>query len=433
MKKVIVASFIGTTIEWYDFFLYGTAAALVFNKLFFPTFDPAAGTMAAFSTYAVGFLARPLGGVVFGHYGDRIGRKSMLVITLVMMGVATFLIGLLPTYHQIGVLAPVFLVVLRFLQGFGVGGEWGGAVLMAVEHGHKERRGFYASWPQAGVPTGLLLSTAVFSLFSRLPEEAFLAWGWRVPFLLGILLVAVGLFIRLRILESPLFAGVQESGTTARMPILEVVRKYPRNILLALGARFAENAAFYIYTVFVLSYTTAHLGLSKQIILNGVLLAAAIEFFTIPAFGALSDRIGRRPVFMFGAIFSGLYAFPFFWLVGTRETVLVWLGIVLGLPIGHAAMYGPLAAFSSELFGTRVRYSGASLGYQLASPLAGGLAPLIATKLLLMGGGKPWPVSVYMAAMCLITLISIYLARETATQALAQDEAMELSVLESPA
>ncbi len=412
VSRVVLASFIGTTIEWYDFFLYGTAAALVFNKLFFPTIDSLAGTMAAFGTYAVGFFARPLGGIIFGHFGDKLGRKSMLVTTLMMMGVATFLIGVLPTYEQAGVLAPVLLIALRFIQGLGVGGEWGGAVLMAVEHGRACRRGFHASWVQAGVPIGLLLATAVFNLFSSLPEKQFLAWGWRVPFLLGILLMAVGLFIRLAIVESPVFAQMKAAKSESRIPILEVITKYPRNVILAMGARFAENAFFYIFTVFVLSYSTERLGLAKSTVLNGVLVASAIQFFVIPFFGALSDRVGRRPVYIGGAIFLALFAFPFFMLVDTKSTAAVWLAIVIGL-IGHSAMYGPQAAFFSELFGTSVRYSGASLGYQLASPLAGGLAPLIATGLLKWSGGHPWPIAAYLIGMAAITIVSVWLAAET--------------------
>jgi len=411
-RRVILASFIGTAIEWYDFFLYGTAAALVFNKLFFPTFEPHAGTMAAFATYAVGFFARPLGGVIFGHFGDKLGRKSMLVTTLMMMGLATFFIGTLPTYDQAGLLAPALLVFLRFVQGLGVGGEWGGAVLMAVEHGHAGRRGLYGSWVQAGVPVGLLLATAAFNLCSTLPEPAFLSWGWRVPFLLGILLMGVGLFIRLYVLESPLFTAMKAERPPATLPILLVLRDYRRNVLLAMGARFAENAFFYIFTVLALSYGTQQLQLTKATVLQGVLLGSALQFVVIPLFGAWSDRIGRRPVYLGGAVFLTLFSFPFFWLVDTQHAAAVWLAISVGL-IGHSAMYGPQAAFFSEMFGTHVRYSGASLGYQLASPLAGGLAPLIATALLQWSGGKPWPVAVYLVVMGIITIVCVWLAAET--------------------
>jgi len=411
-RRVVLASFVGTTIEWYDFFLYGTAAALVFNKLFFTNLEPLAGTMAAFGTYAVGFFARPLGGIVFGHYGDKIGRKSMLVTTLMLMGVATVLIGLLPTYNQIGIWAPILLVVLRFVQGFGVGGEWGGAVLMAVEYSRPGRRGFHASWVQAGVPVGMLLANGVFMLVSRMEETAFLSWGWRIPFLLGVLLLGVGMFIRLKIMESPVFTQAKAEDPGPAVPILAVLRDHPRNVILAMGARFAENAFFYIFTVLVLSYGSQQLGMGKEGLLNAVMLGSAAQLVAIPFFGALSDKLGRRPVYLGGAFFLLLFAFPFFWLIGTREPALVILAVVIGL-IGHSAMYGPQAAFFSELFGTRVRYSGASLGYQLASPLAGGLAPLIATALLSWSAGAPWPVAVYLIGMAVITLVSVWLAEET--------------------
>jgi MFS transporter, MHS family, shikimate and dehydroshikimate transport protein len=411
--RVVLASFVGTMIEWYDFFIYGTAAALVFNRLFFPTEDEFIGRMAAYGSFAVGFFIRPLGGVIFGHFGDRVGRKAMLVTTLLMMGLATFLIGLLPTYESIGMAAPIALILLRLVQGLGVGGEWGGAVLMAVEHGHTGKRGFYGSCVQMGVPAGLLLATAVFSYFSSLPEEQFLSWGWRVPFLLGILLLAVGMFIRFQVFESPLFAESQKKNDVSPLPILEVFRKYRRSVLLAMGARFAENVCFYIFTVFVLTYATDYLELPKQTILNGIWIAAAVQLLAIPLSGILSDRVGRRPVYMAGAVFLLLFAFPFFWLIETRETTMIWLAIVLAL-IGHSLMYGPQAAYFSELFGTRVRYSGASVGYQLASPLAGGIAPLIATGLLKWSNGESWPVSVYLILAAAVTLLSIVVATETA-------------------
>lgn len=411
VTRVVVASFVGTTIEWYDFFLYGTAAALVFNRLFFPTLDPTAGTMAAFGTYAVGFFARPVGGVVFGHFGDRMGRKSMLVTTLMLMGMATFLIGVLPTYDQIGVAAPVLLVALRFVQGFGVGGEWGGAVLMAVEHGHAGRRGLYASWVQAGVPAGLVLANVVFLLVS-LSEETLLSWGWRVPFLFGIALLAVGMFIRLQVFESPLFAQVRQRKQRAGIPFFEVLRRYPRNVVLAMGARFAENGSFYVFTVLVLSYATVRLGVSRSSVLVALLIAASLQFLLIPAFGLLSDVVGRRPVYLAGAAGLAVFAFPFFWLVDLGTAGWIGVAIFVGL-IAHAAMYAPQAAFFSELFGTDVRYTGASIGYQLASPLAGGLAPLISAALLEWSGGKPWPVALYLVGLSAITLVSVWLASET--------------------
>lgn len=422
--RVVLASFVGTMIEWYDFFIYGTAAALVFDRLFFPSDNEFVGRMAAYASFAVGFFIRPLGGVIFGHFGDRVGRKTMLVTTLLMMGLATFLIGLLPTYESIGMAAPFLLILLRLVQGLGVGGEWGGAVLMAVEHGHAGKRGFYGSCVQTGVPAGLLLATAVFSYFSSLPEEQFLDWGWRVPFLLGILLLAVGMFIRFQVFESPLFSNSQKKNDVSPLPILEVFQKYRRSVRLAMGARFAENVCFYIFTVFVLTYATDYLELPKQTILNGIWIAAAVQLLAIPLAGILSDRIGRRPVYMAGTVFLILFAFPFFWMIETGDTLLIWLSIVLAL-IGHSLMYGPQAAFFSELFGTRVRYSGASVGYQLASPLAGGIAPLIATALLNWSDGESWPVSVYLILAAVVTLLSIVLATETAHSDMASDVVRE--------
>jgi MFS transporter, MHS family, shikimate and dehydroshikimate transport protein len=412
IRVVAFASLIGTTIEWYDYFLYGTAAALVFNKLFFPTFDPLSGTLVSLATYSVGFVARPIGGIVIGHYGDKIGRKSMLVLTLMIMGIATFLIGLLPTYTQLGPLAAVLLVVLRFAQGFGVGGEWGGAVLMAVEHAPKGQRGFYGSWPQIGVPAGLLLSTVVYFPFSRMPEAAFLSWGWRVPFLLSIVLVGVGMVIRLRILETPAFERAKQTGQRAKTPILEVLRRYPKEVLLAMGARLAENGAFYLYTVFVLIYAVQHVHMDRNIVLWALILAATIELAAIPFYGALSDRIGRRPVYMFGAVCTALTAYPIFWMLDSATPSLVRLALFLGLILGHAAMYAPQGAFFSELFGTSVRYSGASLGVQLSSALAGGLSPIIATRLLQLGYGRG-ALSLYLIGMALITIVSVVLATET--------------------
>jgi metabolite-proton symporter len=412
IARVVLASFIGTSIEWYDFFLYGTAAALVFNKLFFPTLDPLAGTMASFATYAVGFFARPLGAIVFGHYGDRIGRRSMLVTTLMLMGLSTFLIGVLPTYDRIGVLAPVALAALRLVQGLGVGGEWGGAVVLVAEHGHPGRRGLYASSAQAGVPAGLLLANGAFAAVSTLPTDQFLSWGWRVPFLAGAILLGLGLFIRLHILETPLFAQAQAERATSPRPLVDLVRNYPRNLLLAMGARFAENGCFYVFTVFIYVYASEPRGFSRETILVGVILASALQLVSIPAFAGLSDRLGRRPVYLAGALFTGLFAFPFFWLVDSGVPVLIWLALAVGLT-GVAAMYGPQAAFFSELFGTNVRYSGASLGSQLAAPFAGGLAPLIATALLGWSGGRPWSVALYMIGLVLVTFCSVLLAVET--------------------
>jgi MHS family shikimate/dehydroshikimate transporter-like MFS transporter len=411
IRPVIFASFIGTTVEWYDFFLYGTAAALVFDRLFFPNLDPLVGTLSAYGTFAIGFVARPLGGVVFGHYGDRRGRKAVLVWSLAIMGLATVLIGLIPTYDRIGIGAPVLLVVLRFLQGFGVGGEWGGAVLLAVEHSQGGRRGFHGSWPQMGVPAGLLLSTGVFAaLSSRLPEREFLAWGWRVPFLLSVVLIGVGLFIRLRILETPSFEKVRAAGGESRVPLVDVFREHPREVLVGMGMRFAQNVLFYIYSVFVLSYGEKTLGYGRDALLRGVVVAAVVGLVTIPLWAHLSDRVGRRAVFLGGATISLLLAYPAFWLM-ERGPAFVALAIVLGMNLGHDMMYGPMAACLSELFGTRVRYSGSSLVYQLTSVFSGGLAPFIATLLLARYG--PGAVAGYVMACCAITLAASWFAPET--------------------
>jgi len=412
IRLVGLASLIGTTIEWYDFFLYGTAAALVLDKIFFPTFDPFVGRLAALTTYAVGFVARPLGGIIIGHFGDRIGRKSMLVLTLIIMGIATFLIGVLPTYEQVGPMAAVLLVLLRVAQGFGVGGEWGGAILMAVEHAPPGKRGFYGSWPQIGVPAGLLLSTIVFTPFSRLPQEAFLSWGWRIPFLISLLLVVVGLIIRVRIIETPAFSKMKEQRQEAKQPIFEVLRHYPREVLVAMGARLAENGAFYIYTVFVLIYGTQHVGMDRNIVLTGIMIAAALELAAIPLFGWLSDLVGRRPVYLFGAILTAVLAYPLFWMMDSASPWLVALALILALSVGHAAMYAPQGAFFSELFGARVRYSGASLGAQLSSVLAGGLSPIIATTFLEYGYGRG-AISLYLIGMAVITIIALAAATET--------------------
>jgi len=408
--RVAFASLIGTTIDWYDFYLYGTAAALIFNRLYFPTFDPLAGTLAAFGTYAVGFVARPIGGVIIGHYGDRVGRKSMLVVTLMVMGLATFGIGLLPTYAQVGAWAAAALVLLRLAQGFGVGGEWGGAVLMAMEHAPAGSRGFYGSWPQMGVPLGLLLSTSIFAVFARLPTEQFLSWGWRIPFLLSIVLVGVGLVIRMQILETPTFLRVKETRTESRRPIVEVLRTHPREVLLAMGARLAENGAFYIYTVFVLVYGTQTVGLDRQTVLTGILLAAGCLLLATPLCGRLSDRLGRRPVYLFGACMTAVFAYPLFWLIDTGSPTLVWVALIVALVFAHAPMWGPQAAFLTELFGPRVRYSGASLGSQLSSVIAGDLSPFIATALLPYGRGA---LASYIVAMALVTITAVFVASET--------------------
>jgi MHS family shikimate/dehydroshikimate transporter-like MFS transporter len=411
IRQVAAASLIGTTIEWYDFFIYGTAAALVFPALFFPEFSETAGTLAAFATFGVGFFARPVGGIIFGHFGDRIGRKTMLVITLTMMGIATVIIGLLPGYAAIGVAAPILLVILRFVQGLGVGGEWGGAVLMAVEHSPAERRGFYGSWPQMGVPAGLILSNLIFLAVAGLPEEQFLAWGWRIPFLLSIILVAVGLFIRLRIMESPAFNRVKETQTEARMPIGDVIRTYPKQVLLAAGAFIVINAYFYILVSYLISYATAQAGMSNSSIITVVLISSVISFFAMPLFAALSDRVGRRPIYLTGVVGMGISAFFLFWATDTASFWLVLPAHIFGL--GALSMsYGPQAAFYAEMFGTRVRYSGISLGYQGGSIFGGALAPIIATWLFAQTQTST-SIAVYVAALAVLSFVCAFVATET--------------------
>src|SRR4051812_16259042 len=422
LRRVVVASLVGTSLEWYDFFIYGTAAALVFNKIFFPSFEPLVGTLLAFTTYAVGFISRPLGGFIFGHYGDRLGRKNVLVVTLLLMGIATFLIGLLPTYGSIGVWAPILLVALRFVQGLGLGGEWGGAVLMTLESGSAHRRGLNASWPQVGVPIGLLLANGVLSLMGAVTSEsAFSDWAWRVSFLLSGVLVVVGLWIRLTIAESPLFREVAEHDAKAEAPIIDVLRQYPSRVLLAIGARVGVDVAFYTFILFVTTYVVTYLGLPNSYALNAVLIAAAVQVFLIPWFGVLSDRFGRRPVYLFGAIGAAIWVWLFFALLDTGRFVLIALATVVAL-FFHAAMYGPQASFIAELFPTRVRYTGASMGYQLAGILGGALAPIISVALLDRYDSSV-PVSVYVVAVLAVTVVCVLLAPETARIDLHSDPA----------
>ncbi|MER5685976.1 MFS transporter [Streptomyces sp. NPDC002205] len=420
LKRIVAASLIGTTIEWYDFFLYGSAAALVFPTLFFPQSDRLVGTLLSFLTYAVGFAARPLGALVFGHYGDRLGRKKLLVLSLLLMGAATFAIGLLPTHATVGAAAPVLLTVLRLVQGFALGGEWGGAVLLVSEHGDAKRRGFWASWPQTGAPAGQLLATGVLSaLTALLSDSAFGAWGWRIPFLLSGVLVVVGLWIRLSVDESPVFKAAlaqaeQRKGAAAaaeKMPLVAVLRHHWRDVLIAMGARMAENISYYVITAFILVYATIAADLSRQTALNAVLIASAIHFAVIPVWGALSDRFGRKPIYLIGAVGVGLWMFPFFALIDSSSFGSLLLAVTVGL-IFHGAMYAPQAAFFSEMFATRMRYSGASIGAQFSSVAAGAPAPLIATALLENYHSSTW-ISLYVIAAALITVLAVVCAKET--------------------
>jgi metabolite-proton symporter len=421
LVEAVIASTVGTTIEWYDFFLYGTAAALVFPKLFFPNFDPFVGQILAFSTFTLGFVARPLGGVLFGYLGDRVGRKSTLVATLLLMGLSTVLIGLLPTYDEIGSTAALLLTFLRFVQGVGVGGEWGGAVLLALESGHRGKRGFYASWPQAGVPLGLLTSTVAVALCQRIgTPETFLSWGWRIPFYLSGLLIVVGLVIRVRILETPLFQQLQATGQVAREPVHEVIHQNWRDILLAAGVRISENSCFYLFSMYVIDYGQKALDVNTQMILWAVNLAAALEFFTIPLFGILSDFWSRKNVYISGCLFLIGFAFPYYALLSTREPVWIVAAVVISLPVGHALLYSVQGSLIPELFGTRVRYSGASISYQLATPLAGGLAPLIAAWLSQKFPEQYWPLALYIILISVLSMVCVCFLGESSRRDLSK-------------
>ncbi len=410
VRRVALASMVGTSIEWYDFFIFGTASALVFGRLFFPTFSELAGTLAAFASFAVGFVARPVGGLLFGHIGDRVGRKTTLVVTLTMMGLATFAMGLLPSYETIGVWAPVLMVVLRFVQGLAVGGEWGGAVLMATEHSGSERRGFFGSFAQIGSAVGGLMSTGGFLLMQQLPEEDFVAWGWRVPFLFSIVLVLVGLFIRLRIMESPVFAKIKEARRVVKVPALDLLRSDARNVMLAAGLYLAHGVLFYAMTVYTVAYTTTQYGLSQNTYLIGVTAAGAGQLITIPFFGALSDKLGRRAVIIYGTLFIVAFAIPLNYLITSQVPVLAWLAVVIGICFGHNAVYSPTAALYSEMFPAHVRYSGTSLGYQLGGAIAG-FVPLVAASLVGAAGGAYWPIAALIAGGGLIGFVCILLVR----------------------
>lgn len=418
-RRAVVASTVGTTIEWYDFFLYGTASALIFPALFFPKADPAAGILLAFGTQFVGFAARPVGAMIFGHYGDRIGRKATLVTTLMLMGVATFLMGLLPTYATIGIAAPILLVVLRIIQGIGVGGEWGGSVLMSMEWGRNDRRGLMASWPQFGVPMGLITSSGCFVLVSGWAGPAFDAWAWRVPFLLSAVLIGIGLYVRLRVLESPAFAVLKKDATVVRLPVWEVIKTQPIAILTGAFVRMSEQAPFYLFVTFILTYGTTTLGLSRSTLLNYTIIAATVGLVTNPLAGYLSDLFGRRLIYGIGIVGTALFAFPYFGLLNTRMPGLVLLAIVLSL-IFHDIQYGPQAALIAEGFGTGVRYSGAGLGYQLASVVAGGPAPLIAAAIL-TNTKSSVGISLFIIGCAVISMIALLAMPKVAASSAAVD------------
>lgn len=412
MNSVVFASCFGTIIEWYDFLIYATAAALVFNQAFFPTFDPLAGTLAALGSYAVGFLARPLGGALFGHFGDRLGRKSMLVVTLFVMGLSTFLIGLLPTYASIGVFAPILLIALRIVQGIGLGGEWGGASLTVLEHAPPDKRGLYASFVQIGFPVVLVLASSAFALASKLPSAEFAAWGWRLPFLASAVLLLVGIFARSRVPETPIFERIQATGNLSKNPVLEMIRQDTKSFLIAVGLKLSEVSWVYMLTVFVVLYATTKLNLPKQLMLDAVLYAALLELISLPLFGLLSDRIGRRPMYIMGALFTIVFAFPLFWMLESKSVALIITAVMIAMNFGHGMMFGPESAYFPELFGARVRYSGASFGFQVSAALGGGFAPIIATAMVGYFGGTTG-VSIMMIILALITLAAAIAARET--------------------
>lgn len=405
-RRATVASVVGTTIEWYDFFLYGTAAALVFPQLFFPGQSAFAGVLAAFGTQFVGFVARPVGAAIFGHYGDRIGRKTTLMVTLFLMAFGTVLIGFLPTFQAIGVAAPILLTLLRIIQGIGVGGEWGGSVLLSMEWGHQQRRGFSASWPQIGVPLGLVLSTGVVRITSGITgTEGFASFGWRIPFIISILLIGVGLFVRMRVIESPEFEAIRKSNKVVRNPLLEVVKRQPKEILLSALVRMSEQAPFYLFITFVITYAVKHLQLNSNSILDDTLIAAALGLVSVPFFGWLSDRFGRRKVYGVGIVLTAIFAFPYFALLDTREPFIVGVAIVVSL-ILHDIQYGPQAALIAESFDADIRYTGAGLGYQLASVVAGGPAPLIAAALLAQYGNST-AIALYIIGCCAVAMVAL--------------------------
>jgi len=421
LSRTALAATVGTTIEWYDFQAYGLAAALIFNSQFFPNVDPMAGTLLAFATFAVGFLARPIGAIIFGHMGDRIGRKSTLIATFLLTGIATLLVGCLPTYETIGILAPVLLVVLRLVQGIGLGGEWGGAVLVMTESEAQNRRGLLGSLPQLGSPAGLVIATLVFAATTAaMTPQQFASWGWRLPFLLSLVLVVVGAFARFSMPESKVFAQVKRSNTIAAFPLAETLRTQWRQVLLAAGLFLCTSGGFYVYVTFMVAYGSNNLGLPRDLMLNGVLAFAVAELLIIVPVCAYSDRIGRRPVFIASALFTILFAFPLFWLVNTKLTALIMLGMAIG-GVANGVLFGIMGSFGPELFKTSVRYTGASLGYQLSAALGGGLTPLIATALVKWADGNYWPAPAWLAGLAAVSLLAALIAPETRSRSLANE------------
>lgn len=415
-RRAAISSVIGTTIEWYDFFLYGTMAALIFPQLFFPKGDPYIALMQSFTTFALGFVARPVGAAIFGHYGDRIGRKTTLVITLLLMGFATAFIGLMPSYDQIGLWAALIVTLLRLIQGIGIGGEWGGAILISMEWGDKNRRGFMASLPQMGVPFGLLLSSLVTTLMISLSGDGFYTWGWRIPFLLSLILVFIGLYVRLKVLESPLFQEALAKEEVSKVPVGEVLIKHPGEIFWSMLSRVVENGSFYIFVTFIVSYGTTFLGMDKSIFVNATIVAAFANMFAIAYFGHLSDRLSRKRVYTMGVILMMLWAFPYYWLVNTKSVALIFLATIIAMFL-HGLLYGPQAAMIAENFPTRLRYSGASLGYQLTAIIAGGPAPLISTWLLHTFNSAV-AISFYVVVMGIISLAGVMMLKDRTHQSL---------------
>ncbi len=427
IRRVVMSALVGATIEWYDFFLYGVVAGIVFNKLYFPAGDPVVATLLAYTTFAVGFVTRPLGGILFGHFGDRIGRKTMLIMTLMIMGIATFLIGLVPTYEQIGVAAPLLLLLLRVLQGIGLGGEWGGAVLMAYEYAPPEKRGFYASLPQIGLAIGLMLASGVVALLSSLLTDVqFLAWGWRIAFLISAAMVGVGIYIRLNVQETPEFAAVKARNAELRIPFADMIKRYPGNVLKGMGARYIDGVFFNVFAVFIIGYLAGTIKISRTDALLGVMIAAFVMIFTIPMFGRLSDRIGRPKVYFWGSLVTAFASFPAFWLITNSggNVFLIWIAIVIPFGILYAAIYGPEAALFCDLFDARVRYTGISFVYQFSGIFASGITPIVATALLKSGGGQPWQIAWYVVFAGVVSAISAALigraaARPTVREAMA--------------